>query len=70
MEQGWLGLEGQVLIVTGGASGIGKHLADTLTAAGANAVIVDMNVQTGQLLDGAYCVQCNVTDPQSAQQGR
>ena len=42
MEQGWLGLEGQVLIVTGGASGIGKHVADTLTAAGANAVIVDM----------------------------
>ena len=65
MEQGWLGLEGHVVIVTGGASGIGKHVADTLAAAGADAVIVDMNVQTGQMLDGAYCVQCNVTEPES-----
>lgn len=65
MAQGWLGLENRVVIVTGGASGIGKHVADTLTAAGAKAVVVDMNVKTGDELDGAYCVQCNVTDAES-----
>ena len=35
MKQSWLGLEDRVVIVTGGASGIGKHVADTLTVAGA-----------------------------------
>jgi len=65
MTQDWLGLENRVVIVTGGASGIGKHVADTLTAVGAKAVVVDMNVKTGDELDGAYCVQCNVTDAES-----
>lgn len=65
MAQNWLGLENRVVIVTGGASGIGKHVADTLTAVGAKAVVVDMNVKTGDELDGAYCVQCNVTDAES-----
>lgn len=63
----WLGIEGNVVIVTGGASGIGKHVADALVKAGASAVIVDMNVETGTELDGAYCVKCNVTDPESVQ---
>ena len=26
MNENWLGLDGQVVIVTGGASGIGKHV--------------------------------------------
>lgn len=67
MEKGWLGLEDHVVIVTGGASGIGKHVAASLAMAGAKAVIVDMNVETGTMLDGAYCVQCNVTDRDSVQ---
>ena len=67
MEKGWLGLEDRVVIVTGGASGIGKHVAQTLTAAGAHAVIADMTVETGAELDGSYCVKCNVTDPASVQ---
>ena len=67
MEKGWLGLEGRVVIVTGGASGIGKHVAQTLTAAGAQAVIADMTVETGAELDGAYCVKCNVTEPANVQ---
>ena len=65
MKQSWLGLEDRVVIVTGGASGIGKHVADTLTVAGAKTVVVDMNVTTGEDLDGAYCVQCNVADADS-----
>ncbi|KIR01726.1 3-oxoacyl-[acyl-carrier protein] reductase [Lachnospiraceae bacterium TWA4] len=63
----WLGLEGKVVIVTGGASGIGKHVVDTLVSVGAKAVAVDMNVETGDELDGAYCVKCNVTDVDSVQ---
>ena len=67
MSQSWLELEDKVVIVTGGASGIGKHVVDTLVKVGAQAVIVDMNVETGAELDGAYCVQCNVTDSASVQ---
>ncbi|MGM9540820.1 SDR family oxidoreductase [Anaerovibrio sp.] len=65
MNEDWLGLQDKVVIVTGGASGIGRHVVTTLISAGAKAVIVDMNVTTGELLDGAYCVQCNVTDSAS-----
>ena len=61
MNENWLGLDGQVVIVTGGASGIGKHVVDTLVKVGANAVAVDLNVKTGDELDGAYCVQCLCT---------
>lgn len=67
MEKNWLGLEDKVVIVTGGASGIGKHVVSTLQAAGAKAVIADLTVETGTELDGAYCVKCNVTDPKSVQ---
>ena len=65
MKENWLGLQDKVVIVTGGASGIGKHVVTTLVDAGAKAVIVDMNVTTGDTVDGAYCVQCNVTDTAS-----
>ena len=65
MEKGWLGLEDHVVIVTGGASGIGKHVVQTLTAAGAKAVVADMTVNTGDEMDGAYCVKCDVTSPDS-----
>ena len=44
------------LLGGGGASGIGKHVVDTLVKVGANAVAVDLNVKTGDELDGAYCV--------------
>ena len=65
MNQSWLELEDKVVIVTGGASGIGKHVVDTLTKVGAHAVVVDMNVKTGEEMDGAYCVQCDVTSSDS-----
>lgn len=61
----WLELENKVVIVTGGASGIGKHVVECLQKNGAHAVVVDMNVKTGDELDGAYCIQCNVTDADS-----
>ena len=61
MEKGWLGLEDRVVIVTGGASGIGKHSVQTMAAAGANVVIADVSVTTGEERDGAWCVKCDVT---------
>ena len=67
MNHDWLGLEDRVVVVTGGASGIGKHVVSTLLAAGAKAVVVDMNVHAGDMLDGAYCVQCDVTSHASVQ---
>ncbi|MBQ9493265.1 MAG: SDR family oxidoreductase [Oscillibacter sp.] len=67
MAQNWLGLEGRVVIVTGGASGIGNHVVTTLRDAGALPVIVDVTVESGQELDGAYCVKCDVTNAQSVQ---
>lgn len=65
MSKSWLGLEEQVVIVTGGASGIGKHVVTTLKEAGATPVIVDVNVTTGEEMDGVYCVKCDVTSKES-----
>lgn len=67
MAQTWLGIEGQVVIVTGGASGIGKHVVETLQKAGATAVIADVTVNTGDELDGSFCVKCDVTSKDSVE---
>ena len=41
-------VEGQVVVVTGGAHGIGKGIAEKFARAGAHPVIVDFNPETGQ----------------------
>ena len=42
MSESWLNLEGKTVIVTGGASGIGKAVAQEFLTVGANVVISDM----------------------------
>ncbi len=73
MEQtSWLGLEGRVIIVTGGASGIGRAVVEELLADGAKVAVCDMNPQAptfenaaeGQVL---YLVT-NVTSKESVDQ--
>jgi sorbitol-6-phosphate 2-dehydrogenase len=61
----WLGLEGKVVIVTGGASGIGLHIAKELINNGAKVVVSDLNVDEGKQADGTYFVKCDVTKKKS-----
>ncbi|MGY3717906.1 SDR family oxidoreductase [Sutcliffiella cohnii] len=65
MSISWLGLDGKVAIVTGGASGIGLHIAKELSNNGVKVVVADLNVEEGQQDDGTYLMKCNVTNKES-----
>lgn len=60
MSNSWLDLENKVVIVTGGASGIGKHICKQLKEVGANVVVSDLSVETEEL-DGVFNVKCDIT---------
>ncbi|WP_394238451.1 SDR family oxidoreductase [Niallia oryzisoli] len=68
MSQSWLELEGKVAIVTGGASGIGLHIAKELLNNGATVVVSDLNVEEGKQADGTYFIKCDVTKKESVDQ--
>lgn len=72
MAGDWLGLEGRVVAVTGGASGIGAGVVGELARAGARPVILDVNerlaLSTAERLGGEFSVDVDVhvldvTDP-------
>lgn len=58
-------LEEQSVIVTGGSSGIGKAMAERFIEEGADVVIGDIDVESGQKVAeeiGAEFVECDVSD--------
>ena len=65
----WLNLEGKVVIVTGGASGIGNHVVSTLKDAGATPVIADFAspLRPAKKRDGIFCTKCDVTSKESVE---
>lgn len=68
MNTSWLGLENKVIVITGGTSGIGKHLVETLGKEGATVVIADHSAATGEMGAGTYCVHCDVIRKDSAEE--
>lgn len=67
---GWLGLEGKVAVVTGGASGIGRACCEALAENGARVVIADREREAGERAAGLIgggregrvaFVECDVT---------
>ena len=61
-------LHGKTVIITGGASGIGKAATELFVKAGAEVVIADVNVDEGHAVaakTGARFIRCDVTDSES-----
>ena len=46
-------IAGKTFIVTGGASGLGRASAEAIIGAGGNAVILDVNAETGKAAEQA-----------------
>lgn len=70
MNDTWLHLEGKTVVVTGGASGIGKAVAQGYLDAGANVAVCDMNPQAPEFAgdrDRIFYVVTDVTSRQSVE---
>ena len=48
-----MNISGKTFIVTGGASGLGRATAEAILAAGGNAVLLDVNAETGKAAEQA-----------------
>lgn len=60
-SQSWLGLEGKVAVVTGGASGIGRACAESFAANGATVVIADVSAESGEAVAAEVSRDCGST---------
>lgn len=67
MEKSWINLDGKVIIVTGGDSGIGNQISSQLQQNGAKVVVADLSVETGIQENGVYNIQCDVTNKESVE---
>jgi len=72
MDKCMFSLEGKMAVITGGAQGIGKVVADQMAGAGAELALVDMNLElakaTADEISAAHGVrvlayECDVTKP-------
>ncbi len=62
-------INGQVAVITGGASGLGAATAEAFAAAGARVALLDINLAAAEQLAkkiGGIAVGCDVTSDQSA----
>src|SRR3712207_977796 len=60
-------IDGRVAVVTGGGSGIGRAMCESLGARGARVVVADLNLEHARqtaagLGSNAVAAQCDVTD--------
>jgi NAD(P)-dependent dehydrogenase (short-subunit alcohol dehydrogenase family) len=58
-------LEGKVVVVTGGGSGIGQSVADVCSELGAKVAICDLNVGSTSSDDNRLVYECDVTRPET-----
>ena len=70
MSESWLNLEGKTVIVTGGASGIGKAVAQGFLNAGSNVVISDMAPEAPEMDEAAGKLLYVKTDVTKVADGR
>ncbi|SEK05046.1 meso-butanediol dehydrogenase / (S,S)-butanediol dehydrogenase / diacetyl reductase [Sphingobium sp. AP50] len=64
-------LSGKVVLVTGGASGLGKATVERFAAEGARVVVADLNAEGAQAVAaqfGGQAVRMNVADPGSVEE--
>ena len=68
MGDRWVNLADKVVIVTGGASGIGRHMVIGLRTAGAAVACFDINVTDGVDDEtGARLYKVDITDPEAVE---
>lgn len=65
MNSDWLNLGKKVIIVTGGSSGIGAHIVQSLSESGAQVVVADLSGSSEGNID---FIPCNITDKQQVEE--
>lgn len=67
MKTSWLDLNGSVIVVTGGCSGIGEKIVETLHYNNAQVVVIDQSPAPANALPGVSYYRANITDAKSVQ---